>query len=106
MLSFEKQQVYRAQAFNGRTWLIDRLPITHRIGADMASIPTMPPQTSQDDDFVPVKDMAEIGGLLRPGEIELLGAHGINPGVRSGLFSLQRTYVPAAIGVILQSRGK
>ena len=25
MLSFEKQQVYRAQAFNGRTWLIDRL---------------------------------------------------------------------------------
>lgn len=89
----------------GQTVITGGSPLIQRQGADLASIPTMP-QSDQNGDFVAIRDMAEIGGLLRPGEIERLGAHGINPGVRNGLLSLQRQYVPAAIGILRQARGQ
>jgi hypothetical protein len=77
--------------------------IERRVGADLASIPTTP-QSDASGNFVAVKDLAEISGLLAPGDIERLGNYGISVGVRNGLLSIKREYVPAAVGIILQAR--
>lgn len=77
--------------------------IERRVGADLASIPTTP-QSDASGNFVAVKDLAEISGLLAPGDIERLGNHGISVGVRNGLLSIRREYAPTAVGIILQAR--